>query len=75
MSTIAMSGLRAHLQQQVVGRSALADDVEPLAAQQARDPLAQEHGVVGKDDADRRRHVVRLIEVVTVDLASLAQIE
>ena len=40
--------------QQVLGVSRLRDDVEAGVPEQARDSLAQEHGVVGEHDADGR---------------------
>ena len=58
--------VRADLQQQILGRAALADDLESLALEQAGDALAQQHGVVGEDDADRRL-VVLQIGVLDVD--------
>ena len=51
--------VRPDLQQQIVGRAALPDDLEALALEQARDALAQKHGVVGEDDTDGRRFVAR----------------
>ncbi len=48
-----VGAVRADLQQQVVGRAALPDDLEPLVGKQAGDALAQEHRVVGEGDADR----------------------
>ena len=55
MSTIAMSGL---YERTFSSRSSAVplwpDDLESLALEQARDALAQQHRVVGEDDADRR---------------------
>ena len=74
MSTIAMSGLvRADLQQQILGGAALADDLESRVLEQPRDPLAQEHRVVGKDDADARLFALLLIWVLDVDAGSVAK--
>ena len=39
--------------EQVVGVAGLRDDVEAGVVEQPRDALAQQHGVVGEDDADR----------------------
>src|SRR5438105_7583225 len=47
--------VRADLQQQIVSRAALTDDLEPRLLEQARDALAEQHRVVGEDDADSRR--------------------
>ena len=43
----------AHLEQQVVGGRRLADDLETGVGEQPRDPLAQEHGVLGEHDPER----------------------
>src|SRR4051794_12977638 len=42
----------AHLEQQIVGRSTLRDDLEARLRQQPREPLAQENAVLG----DRYAH-------------------
>jgi dGTPase len=52
--------VRAHLQEQVLRGAALADDLEAGVLEQARDPLAQEDGVVGKHDALARPEPTRL---------------
>ena len=53
-STIATSGrVRAHLQQQVVRVARAADDLEALVLEQLREPLAEQHRVLG--DHDRAR--------------------
>ena len=41
--------------QQILGVAGLRDDVEAGFQEQARDPFAEEHRVVGEHDADRRR--------------------
>ena len=41
--------------QEVVGVAGLRHDVEAGVVEQPRDALAEQHGVVGEDDADRRR--------------------
>ena len=52
MSTIATSGLCARTcAQQLVGVAGLSDDLEAGFPEQARDALAQQHAVVGDDDA------------------------
>ena len=48
--------VRADLAHQVLGVAGLADDVEARFLEQARETLAQEHGVVGDHDADRVAH-------------------
>ena len=42
-----------HVPQQVLGRPRLGDDLESGLLEQARDTLAQEHGVVGEHDPTR----------------------
>ncbi len=60
MSTIAMSGLYERTFSSRSSAVPLWPTISnPLPLEQAGDPLAQEHGVVGEDDADRRRAVVR----------------
>ena len=46
--------VRAHLQHQLVGVPGLADDLEAGVLEQAGDPLAEQHGVLGQHDAHRR---------------------
>ena len=68
MSTIATSGLvRADFQQQILCGAALTDDLESRVLEQPRDPLAQEHRVVGEDDADVRLFASILIWGLDVD--------
>ena len=43
------------------------DDLESLALEQTGDALAQQHRVVGEDDADARRFALLLIWVLDVD--------
>ena len=43
----------AHLQHQLLGVARLPDDLEARVLEQPRDPLAQEHRVVGQHDAHR----------------------
>src|SRR5262245_59751065 len=43
----------ANLEQQVVGRRGLADDLEPRSLEQARDALAHQDRVLGDDDPQR----------------------
>ena len=45
--------VRADLQQQIVSRAALPDDLESLVGEEAGDALAKEHRVVGEGDANR----------------------
>ena len=63
--------VRADLQEQIFGRTALADDLEALALEQACQALAQQHGVVGEDDPDRRL-LLREIRVLAFDAMSVA---
>ena len=63
MSTIATSGLCiADLRQQILGGARLADDLEARVLEQARDPLAQQHGVVGENDAQAAKPLPRSAE-------------
>ena len=62
-----VGAVRPDLQQQILGRAALAHDLESLALEQTGDALAQKHGVVGEDDADRRSLVRLLIVMLDVD--------
>ena len=43
--------MHADVAEQVLGRAALGDHLEPGVLEQARDPLAQQDGVVGEDYA------------------------
>ena len=51
--------VRADLAEQVLGVAGLAGDLEAGVLQQARETLAQQHGVVGEHDADRVAHGAR----------------
>jgi hypothetical protein len=64
--------VRSDLEQQILGGAALPDDLESGLVEQAGDAFAQEHRVVGEDDADWRRSFVLLIGVLDVDAASVA---
>src|SRR5581483_1341224 len=43
--------VRAHFEQQIFGSTGLADDVEACLGEDARESLAQQHRVVGENDA------------------------
>ena len=49
----------ADLAQQVLGVAGLAGDLEARLLEQARETLAQQHGVVGDHDAERVAHEAR----------------
>jgi hypothetical protein len=65
--------VRADLQEQILGRAGLANDLESLALEQAGYALAQKNGVVGKHDADPRRLTLLRIGMVVVDAQSVAE--
>ena len=48
--------MRADLAQQVLGVARLAGDLEARLLEQARETLAQQHGVIGQHDAERVAH-------------------
>src|SRR5215211_499026 len=65
--------VRANLQQQILRRSALPDDLEARLLEQARDALAEQHRVVGENDADPRRLAFFQVCGSVVDDASVAE--
>jgi hypothetical protein len=51
-----VGAVRADLAQQVLGVPGLAGDLEAGLLEQAREALAQQHGVISEHDADRVAH-------------------
>ena len=75
MSTIAMSGLYERTFSSRSSAVPLCPTISnPLSVEQAGDALAQEHRVVGEDDADRRLRLARGSGCSTSTLRSVAEI-
>ena len=73
MSTIAMSGLYERTFSSRSSAVPLCPTISnPASSSRLRDALAQQHRVVGKDDADARLFALLLIWVLDVDAGSVA---